>query len=201
MCFGSLLNSEWNSHCRACSNSCINSYAHANTHTHTHEVFVFCACWRGQVQPSQAKPGQARVHARSSADKTFPLVDSSTATCHGRWCDIQPLSTGQGGKQRQAQEDIRGSDGGEEGRESGENRSECQEQWRGSWCWVTAPPCGPQGTACMVLLLQSRAGKRKETWHRFSTQSTKWVLPCRENTQPPIVISPKYTHTCTVTHS
>lgn len=75
------------------------------------------------AKPGQARPGQARVHARSSADKTFPLVDSSTATCHGRWCDIQPLSTGQGGKQRQAQEDIRGSDGGEEGAESGENRS------------------------------------------------------------------------------
>lgn len=29
----------------------------------------------------------------------------------------------------------------------------------------------------------------------------KMILPCRVNSQPPMVISPKYTRTCTVTHS
>lgn len=62
--------------------------------------------------------------------------------------------------------------------------------------WVRAPPCGrwgpPLGTA--------EAGRERDMPLIFHAVN-KMILPCRVNTQPPIVIFPKYTHTCAVTHS
>lgn len=84
----------------------------------------------------------------------------------------------------------------EERRESGENRSKYQGRLRGIWCWVRAPPCGPHGPPPG----SAEPGRKRDMSSIFHTVN-KMILPCRVNTQPPIVISPKYTHARSHTHT
>lgn len=145
---------------------------------------------------SAAKSSKAKTHARSSADKTLDLIDSNTATCQGRWCDIEPLSTEER-KQWEAQEDmIDGSGEKTSGREEAIRWEQEQVSGTLQGCWVRAPPCG----RCGLPLGTAEAGRERDMSLIFHTVN-KMILLCRVNTQPPIVIFPKYTHTCTVTHS
>jgi len=68
-----------------------------------------------------------------------------------------------------------------------------QEPLIGDWMLAQSATMWTAGTGSGVC----RDGDMSVIFHRVN----RMVLPGRVNTQPHIVISPKYTHTCTVTHS
>lgn len=127
----------------------------------------------------------------AASDKTFLTLGSiwRQMTWHSA-CVNQKRENG---------EDMRDRGWRSEGErsKSGEKRSKCHGCQRGVWSWVWAPPCGERRMTPADSPEPSRDRDVSLIFHIVN----KMILPCRLNTHPPIVISPKYTQAPSQSHN